>query len=232
MDSDARDDSAAGDAADSPSNDRRFVIPTARSLPDREEPSDGGEEMSPSQYKLSRMREESHISDGSDGGSSDEEVEIAEEEFSPDEYDHEVEVAPRAVLSKKAALKVDCDALMQNLLMQCPSSCKPSCAFNCSTRERKDRKTTMMRSVIQARPLSLIAHELRNLLVLRLARSSASLFRQLPIQTMTIWNLWHRKLLQLAKKCSPHFVLWIRRTRPNVTMPRFASGCNHMLLNK
>ena len=115
MDSDARDDSAAGDAADSPREDRRFVIPTARSLPESEEESDGGEEVSPSQYRQSRMREESHISDGSNGGSSDEEVEVPEEYFSPDEVDHEGEVAPRAVMSKKAALKVDCDAMMRNL---------------------------------------------------------------------------------------------------------------------
>ncbi len=74
MDSDARGDSAAADAADSPRNDRRFVFPDARSLPNSEEESDGGEDMSPSQYKLSRMREESHISDGSNDGSSDEEV--------------------------------------------------------------------------------------------------------------------------------------------------------------
>ncbi len=44
MESDARDDSAAGDAADSPRNDRRFVIPEARPLPDSEERSYGGEE--------------------------------------------------------------------------------------------------------------------------------------------------------------------------------------------
>ena len=82
MDSDARDDSAAGNAADSPRDDRRFVIPTPRSLPESEEESDGGEEVSPSQNKLDRMREESsHISDGSNGGSSDDEVEIAEEEM-------------------------------------------------------------------------------------------------------------------------------------------------------
>ena len=43
MDSDARDDSAAADATDSPRNDRRFVIPEARSLPDSEEESDGDE---------------------------------------------------------------------------------------------------------------------------------------------------------------------------------------------
>ena len=42
MESDARDDSAAGDAADSPRDDRRFVIPEAKSLPDSDEPSDGG----------------------------------------------------------------------------------------------------------------------------------------------------------------------------------------------
>ena len=67
MDSDARHDFAAGDAADSPRDDRPLVIPDARSLPESEEESDGGEEVSPSQYKLSRMREESHINDGSDG---------------------------------------------------------------------------------------------------------------------------------------------------------------------
>ena len=101
MDSDARHDFAAADAPHSPRNDRRFVYPEARTLSDSEEESDGGEEVSPSQYKLSRMREESsHISDGSNGGSSDEEVEIAEEEFSPDEFDVEGEVAPRAVLNK------------------------------------------------------------------------------------------------------------------------------------
>ena len=82
MDSDARRDVAAGNAADSSRNDRRFVIPEARTLSDSEEESDGGEEVSPSQYKLTRMREESsHISDGSNGGSSDDEVEIAEEEM-------------------------------------------------------------------------------------------------------------------------------------------------------
>ena len=112
MDSDARHDFAAADAADSPREDRRFVIPEARSLPDSDEPSDGGEDMSPSQYRLSRMSEGLDISDGSDGRSSDEEVEIAEEEIPADEFDDEVEVAPRAVLNKKAALKVDCDALM------------------------------------------------------------------------------------------------------------------------
>ncbi len=42
-------------------------------------------------------------------------MEIAEEEIPPDEYEDEVEVAPRAVLNKKAALKVDCDALMRDL---------------------------------------------------------------------------------------------------------------------
>ena len=115
MDSDARHDFAAGDAADSPRDDRRFVIPTPRSLPESEEESDGGEDVSPSQYKLTRKREESHISDGSNGGSSDEEVEIAEEEFSPDEIDVEGDVAPRAVLNKKVALKVDCDAMMRNV---------------------------------------------------------------------------------------------------------------------
>ena len=114
MDSDARHDFAAGDAADSPRDDRRFVIPTAVSLPESEEESDGGEETTPSQYRRSRMREESsHINDGSNGGSSDEEVEIAKEEFSPDEFDVEGEVAPRAVLNKKAALKVN--AMMRNL---------------------------------------------------------------------------------------------------------------------
>jgi hypothetical protein len=61
-------------------------------LPDSDDPSDGGEDMSPSQYRLSRMREGLDISDGSDGRSSDGDVEIPEEEFSPDEYDHEVEV--------------------------------------------------------------------------------------------------------------------------------------------
>ena len=82
MDSDARHDFAAADAPHSPRKDRRLVIPDPKSLPESEEESDGGEEESPSQYKLSRMREESsHISDGSNGGSSDEEVEIAEEEM-------------------------------------------------------------------------------------------------------------------------------------------------------
>ena len=116
MDSDARRDFAAADAPHSPRNDRRLVIPDPKSLPESEEESDGGEEESPSQYKLSRMREESsHISDGSNGGSSDEEVEIPEDEYSPYEIDVEGEVAPRAVLNKKAALKVDCDAMMRNL---------------------------------------------------------------------------------------------------------------------
>ena len=115
MDSDARRDFAAAEAADSPRNDRRFVIPEARTLSDSEEESDGGEEVSPSQYKLSRMREEAHISDGSNGGSSNEDVEIAEDEYSPDEIDVEGEVAPRAVLNKKAALKVDCDAMVRKL---------------------------------------------------------------------------------------------------------------------
>jgi hypothetical protein len=116
MDSDARNDSAAGDTADSPREDRRFVIPEARTLSESEEQSDGGEETTPSQYRRSRMREESsHINDGSSGGSSDEEVEIPEDVYSPDEIDVEGEVAPRAVLNKKAALKVDCDAMMRNL---------------------------------------------------------------------------------------------------------------------
>ncbi len=50
MDSDARDDSAAADAADSPRDERRFVIPDARTLSDSDEPSDVGEleEVSPS----------------------------------------------------------------------------------------------------------------------------------------------------------------------------------------
>ena len=39
-------------------------------------------------------------------------MEISEEEI---EVDDEVEVAPRAVLNKKAALKVDCHAMMRNL---------------------------------------------------------------------------------------------------------------------
>ena len=100
MDSDARHDFAAGDAADSPRKDRRLVIPDPKSLPESEEESDGGEEESPSQYKLTRMREESsHISDGSNGGSSDEDVEIAEEEFFPDEFDDEVEIAEEEMLS-------------------------------------------------------------------------------------------------------------------------------------
>ena len=115
MDSDARHDFAAAYAPHSPRKDRRLVIPDPKSLPESEEESDGGEETSPSQYKLARMREESHISDGSDDRSSDGDVEIPEEEYPPDEYDHEVEVAPRAVLNKKAALKVDCDAMVRNL---------------------------------------------------------------------------------------------------------------------
>jgi hypothetical protein len=82
MDSDACHDFAAADAPHSPRKDRRLVIPDPKSLPESEEESDGGEETSPSQYKLARMREESsHISDGSNGGSSDDEVEIAEEEM-------------------------------------------------------------------------------------------------------------------------------------------------------
>ncbi len=44
MDSDVRHDFAAADAADSPREDRRFVIPTARSLPESEEESVGGED--------------------------------------------------------------------------------------------------------------------------------------------------------------------------------------------
>ena len=100
MDSDARHDFAAADAPHSPRKDRRLVIPDPKSLPESEEESDGGEDVSPSQYKLTRKREESHISDGSNGGSSDDEVEIAEEYFSPDEVDVEGEVAPRAVLNK------------------------------------------------------------------------------------------------------------------------------------
>ncbi len=115
MESDARDDSAAVDAADSPRDEHRFVITDARTLSDSDEPSDGGKEVSPSQYRLSRMREGLGISDGFDGRSSDEDVDIAEEEISPDEFNDEVEVAPRAVLNKRAALKVDCDALMRNL---------------------------------------------------------------------------------------------------------------------
>ena len=116
MDSDARHDFAAADAPHSPRKDRRLVIPDPKSLPESEEESNGGEEESPSQYKLTRMREESsHISDGSNGGYSDEDVDIAEEEFPPDEIDVEGEVAPRAVLNKKAALRVDCDAMMRNL---------------------------------------------------------------------------------------------------------------------
>ena len=115
MESDACDDSAAAGATDSPRDEHRFVVPEARTLSDSDERSDVSEEMSPSQYRLSRMREDLGISDGFDGRSSDEEVEIAEEEISPDEFDDEVEVAPRAVLNKKAALKVDCDAMMRNL---------------------------------------------------------------------------------------------------------------------
>ena len=96
MDSDARHDFAAADAPHSPRNDRRFVYPEARSLPDSEEESDGGEETSPSQYKRDRMREEaSHISDGSNGGSSDDDVEVPGEYFPPDEVDLQGEVAPQ-----------------------------------------------------------------------------------------------------------------------------------------
>ena len=58
MDSDARHDFAAADAAHSPRDDRRLVIPTPRSLPESEEESDGGEDVSPSQYKLTRKRED------------------------------------------------------------------------------------------------------------------------------------------------------------------------------
>ena len=154
MESDARDDSAASDAADSPRNDRRFVIPTARSLPASSEESDGGEDESPSQYKLTRMREESsHISDGSNGGSSDDEVEIAEEEFSPDEFDDEVEVAPRAVPNKKAALKVDCDAMMRNLNAMSQQLQAVMRLQLQHKREREECDTMMSRTVIQVRPL-------------------------------------------------------------------------------
>ena len=111
----ARDDSAAADAADLRHNANCFVIPDPRTLSDFESLSDNSEKVSPSQYRPGSQKCEG--SDGSDDGlpsdeSSDEEVEISEEEIVVDE---EVEVVPRVKLNKKAALKVDCHAMMRNL---------------------------------------------------------------------------------------------------------------------
>ena len=111
----ARDDSAAADGADLRLDANGFVIPDPTTFSDFESLSDNSEKVSPSQYRPGSQKCEG--SDGSDDGrpsddGSDEEVEISEEEIVVDE---EVEVAPRAKLNKKAALKVDCHAMMRNL---------------------------------------------------------------------------------------------------------------------
>ena len=112
MESAARDDSAAPVAADLALDAFGNVIPDARSLSSSDDESGVSEKESPSLYKMEQMRKQG--SDGSDGPSSsgDEVVEIAEDEIPPDDCVDEIGHVPRAVLNKKAALKIDCDALM------------------------------------------------------------------------------------------------------------------------
>lgn len=115
MESAARDDSALPDAADSARDPFGFVIPEALSMSSSDDESGVSEKESPSQYRMEQLRKQG--SDDSDGQSSsgDEDVEISEDEIPPDDFVDEIEHVPRAVLDKKAALKIDCDALMQKM---------------------------------------------------------------------------------------------------------------------
>lgn len=73
MESGARDDSAATDAADSPRDANGASFSESRSFSNSDAGSEGSEKESPSQYRLSRMRDGN---DDSDGRSSNEEVDI------------------------------------------------------------------------------------------------------------------------------------------------------------
>ena len=115
MESAARDDSALPDAADSARDPFGFVIPEALSMSSSDDESGVSEKESPSQYRMEQLRKRG--SDDSDGQSSsgDEDVEIPEDEIPPDDFVDEIEHVPRAVLDKKAALKIDYDALMRKM---------------------------------------------------------------------------------------------------------------------
>jgi hypothetical protein len=115
MDSAARDDSATADAADLARDAFGNIIPDARSLSGSDDESGVSEKESPSLYKMERLRKRD--SDGSDGPSSsdDEEVDVPSDNIPADEDVDEIEHVPRAVLDKKAALKIDCEAMMRKM---------------------------------------------------------------------------------------------------------------------
>ena len=116
MESAARDDSALPDAADSARDPFGFVIPEALSMSSSDDDKSGvSEKESPSQYRMEQLCKQG--SDDSDGQSSsgDEDVGIPEDEIPPDDFVDEIEHVPRAVSDRKAALKIDCDALMRKM---------------------------------------------------------------------------------------------------------------------
>ena len=115
MESAARDDFALPDAADSTRDPFGFVSPEPLSMSSSDDESGVSEKESPSQYRMEQLRKRG--SDDSDGQSSsaDEDVEIPEDEIPPDDFVDEIEHVPRAVLEKKAALRIDCDALMRKM---------------------------------------------------------------------------------------------------------------------
>ena len=115
MESTARDDSAAPVAADLALDAFGNVIPDARSLSASDDESGVSEKESPSQYRMEQMRQRG--SDDSDGQSSsgDDDVEIPTDDIPADEFVDEIEHVPRAVLDKKAALQIDCAAMMRKM---------------------------------------------------------------------------------------------------------------------
>ena len=115
MESTAREDSAAPVAADLALDAFGNVIPDARSLSASDDESGVSEKESPSQYRMEQMRQRG--SDDSDGQSSsgDDDVEVPTDDIPADEFVDEIEHVPRAVLDKKAALKIDCEAMMRKM---------------------------------------------------------------------------------------------------------------------
>jgi hypothetical protein len=115
MESTARDDSAAPVAADLALDAFGNVIPDARSLSSSDDESGVSEKESPSQYRMEQMRLRG--SDDSDGQSSsgDDDVEVPTDDIPADEFVDQIEHVPRAVLDKKAALQIDCAAMMRKM---------------------------------------------------------------------------------------------------------------------
>jgi hypothetical protein len=230
MESAARDDSAPADAADAAGNPFGFVIPEPLSMSSSDDESGVSEKEYLSQYRMEQMRKRGSDDSDDQSSSGDDNVEIPEDEIPPDDFVDGIEHVPRAILNKKAALKVDVNEMMRTMNKM---SQHLQAVMRLQKQHHREKRLREGDQEVGDPGPATLAHRARAAEFTLPCKKQRGDVPPTPDSNDDDLESMSSHASSTSKtKYSPNFVLLISRTFANSAMRKFATGCEPMPLNK